>query len=97
MNDLGDVASVAEFDDEVEVGDVAFDELGLDDRAAMSVLHRVEHDHFVTERGETSNGVRTDVAGAAGDQDAHPMPSTVRNQSIMRVNPSRSSIVGAHP
>ena len=97
MDDLGDVAAVAQLDDEVEVGDVAFDQLGLDDGAAMPVLHRVEHDHFVAERGQPAHGVRADVSGTAGDQDAHPMPSAVRNQLIIRVSPSRQFDRRAHP
>ncbi len=49
VHDLGDVASSAELDDEVEVGDVALDQLCLDDGVAVAVFHRVEDDDFVTE------------------------------------------------
>ena len=49
-------------------------------------------------RGQPANGVRADVAGAAGDEDAHrDALRSCRNQSIIRVSPSRSSIVGCQP
>src|SRR4029077_2341329 len=97
VNNLGDVAPGAELDDEVEVGDVALDQLRFDDSVAMAVLHGVEHDDLVAEGCRAPHLVRADVAGTTGDEDAHPIPSISRKNSIIRVSPSANAIFGCHP
>ena len=55
----------------VAVGDVGDDEGHAGDRLRVAQLQRVENDHVGAVGLQAADGVRADVAGAAGDQDGH--------------------------
>ena len=71
VHDLGDPVVGAGAGDASAVGDVADDQRHAGDRLPMAELERVEHDDVGPVGLEAAHGVRADVAGTAGDQNAH--------------------------
>ena len=71
MHHLGDPVIAAHLLHQIAVADVAHDEVGAQQRGAVAELHGVEHDQRSALFAQHAHGVRTDVAGAAGDENGH--------------------------
>ena len=63
----------------------------------MPELHRIQDYYRALIASQHADRMGTDVAGSAGHKDGHVRSSFVRNQSIIRVRPARSEIVGCQP
>ena len=97
MNDLRNLLRPAQFADQRTVANIADHQFGVADRSAMPELQRIEHHNLALVGLQHAHRVRADVASTAGDENCHKRSSFVRNQSIMRVKPSRSEVVGSQP
>ena len=79
MDDRRDAVIAADLLHERGVADVAHDERRTEQRVDPSELERVEHDDVPPGVAERSHRVRTDVAGAAGDEHGHRVASYRRD------------------
>src|SRR5579871_496745 len=69
MHRRGDVVLAGGAADQIDIGDVAFDQRSTLHRVGMAGAEIVQGHRAIAGRGQRLAGVGADIAGAAGDQD----------------------------